>query len=247
MAVSKRFGLIGYPLSHSFSKKYFTEKFEKEGWSKDFQYDLFPIKKVEDLKNILHLHPELKGLNVTIPHKQSVMTLLDDLDESASIIGAVNTIKIDGGKTKGYNTDIIGFEQSLRNFLGDTAIKNALILGTGGAGKAVAHVLNLMDIAFSWVSRGNSEEVLNYSNLKERLKDFQLLINTTPLGTAPNVEECPDIPYHELTNEHFLFDLVYNPAITAFMKKGLEAHCKVVNGLEMLHLQADAAWKIWNS
>lgn len=247
MAVSNRFGLIGYPLGHSFSKKYFTEKFEKEGWSNDYQYDLFLIQQVGELKKILDQYPNLRGLNVTIPHKQSVIALLDEVDESASSIGAVNTIKIREGKTTGFNTDVIGFEQSLLSFLEGTSINQALILGTGGAGKAVAHVLRRLNIPFSWVSRKGSEEILDYQSLRGNLKDFQLIINTTPLGTFPNVEACPDLPYHELNREHFLFDLVYNPAITAFMQKGLDAHCRVINGLEMLHLQADAAWEIWNS
>ncbi|MGA1544016.1 MAG: shikimate dehydrogenase family protein [Saprospiraceae bacterium] len=247
MSVSNRFGLIGYPLTHSFSKRYFTEKFEKEGLSKDFQYDLFPIENASDFKNIIVLHPELKGINVTIPHKESVMPLLDEIDESASTIGAVNTIKIERGKTKGYNTDVIGFKQSLQTFLGGVLIKQALILGTGGAGKAVAYVLQQMNISFEWVSRGSAKGVLKYPSLKGRLNDFQLIINTTPLGTFPNVDACPDIPYQELTNQHFLFDLVYNPTTTTFMDKGLKANCKVINGLEMLHLQADSAWEIWNS
>ncbi len=247
MSVSNRFGLIGFPLTHSFSKKYFTEKFEKEGLSKDFQYDLFPIENASDFKNIIGLYPELKGLNVTIPHKESVLPLLDEIDQSASTIGAVNTIKIEKGKTKGYNTDVIGFKESLQTFLKGTPIKQALILGTGGAGKAVAYVLQQMNISFEWVSRGSVKGVLNYSNLKGSLNDFKLIINTTPLGTYPNVDACPDIPYQELTNHHFLFDLVYNPTTTTFMKKGLDANCKVINGLEMLHLQADAAWEIWNS
>lgn len=247
MSVSNRFGLIGFPLTHSFSKKYFTEKFEKEGLSKDFQYDLFPIENASDFKNIIGLYPELKGLNVTIPHKESVLPLLDEIDQSASTIGAVNTIKIEKGKTKGYNTDVIGFKESLQTFLRGTPIKQALILGTGGAGKAVAYVLQQMNISFEWVSRGSVKGVLNYSNLKGSLNDFKLIINTTPLGTYPNVDACPDIPYQELTNHHFLFDLVYNPTTTTFMKKGLDANCKVINGLEMLHLQADAAWEIWNS
>lgn len=247
MSVSNRFGLIGFPLTHSFSKKYFTEKFEKEGLSKDFQYDLFPIENASDFKNIIGLYPELKGLNVTIPHKESVLPLLDEIDQSASTIGAVNTIKIEKEKTKGYNTDVIGFKESLQTFLKGTPIKQALILGTGGAGKAVAYVLQQMNISFEWVSRGSVKGVLNYSNLKGSLNDFKLIINTTPLGTYPNVDACPDIPYQELTNQHFLFDLVYNPTTTTFMKKGLDANCKVINGLEMLHLQADAAWEIWNS
>lgn len=247
MTVSHRFGLIGYPLGHSFSKKYFTEKFEREGWGNEYQYDLFPIENVADLKHILNRHPELKGLNVTIPHKQSVIALLDEMDDSASSIGAVNTVKIEGGKTKGYNTDVIGFKQSLLTFLDGVSIKHALILGKGGAGMAVAHVLEQLNIAFRWVSRKGRDEILDYQSLNGKLKDFQLIINTTPLGTFPNVELCPDLPHHELNSQHFLFDLVYNPAVTTFMKRGLDARCKVINGLEMLHLQADAAWEIWNS
>lgn len=247
MALSNRFGLIGYPLGHSFSKKYFTEKFENEGLSQNYQYDLFPIENVEEIKEIIDNYPELKGLNVTIPYKQSVISFLDEMDESASSVGAVNTIKIQDGKTKGFNTDVIGFKKSLQSFLGETKVKKALILGTGGAGKAVAHVLNQLKIAYQWVSRKSTDEMLDYQSLKGKLNDFQLIINTTPLGTYPNVESCPELPYQELNGQHFLFDLVYNPAITKFMKRGLDAHCKVINGLEMLYLQADAAWDIWNS
>jgi shikimate dehydrogenase len=247
MALSNRFGLIGYPLGHSFSKKYFTEKFDDEGLSQNYQYDLFPIENVAEIKEIIDNYPELKGLNVTIPYKQSVISFLDEMDESASSVGAVNTIKIQDGKTKGFNTDVIGFKKSLQSFLGETKVKKALILGTGGAGKAVAHVLNQLKIAYQWVSRKSTDEMLDYQSLKGKLNDFQLIINTTPLGTYPNVESCPELPYQELNGQHFLFDLVYNPAITKFMQRGLDAHCKVINGLEMLYLQADAAWDIWNS
>jgi shikimate dehydrogenase len=247
------FGLIGYPLSHSFSKKYFSQKFENEGVT-DCRYDLFPLKKIEELPELVKVQPDLIGLNVTIPYKEAVFNYLDEIEEEAVEIGAVNTIKIENGILRGYNTDVFGFEQSLRNFLKLPTTKvqkpslKALLLGTGGASKAVAYVLRKLGIDFQVVSRQSGKADLTYKELDEHLlKDYLLIVNTTPLGMSPNVEKCPAIPYEFLTDLHFLYDLVYNPEKTLFLKKGAEKGSRTCNGLEMLYLQAEKAWEIWNS
>lgn len=242
-----KLGLIGYPISHSFSKKYFQEKFEKEN-IKNYEYDLYPLEKIEDFPLLLQKNPELVGLNVTIPHKQNVISYLDEMDSFAQKIGAVNTIKIENGKTKGYNTDYVGFMDSLKTWIGDTTKIDALILGTGGASKAVQVALQTLQIPFRLVSRnGDEENILSYNSLNERIiKKYQLIINTTPIGMYPNIEDFPKIPYQYLTQEHFLYDLVYNPEETMFLKKGEKQKSKTKNGLEMLYLQAEAAWNIWN-
>lgn len=245
----RKFGLIGYPLSHSFSKKYFTNKFEKEGIT-DAVYELFPIESIEDLPQLLQDQPDLAGLNVTIPYKEKVIPYLHELDQKADAIGAVNTIKINDGKLKGYNTDYHGFKDSLIKFIGPNPIpERALILGTGGASKAVKAALEDLNISFRFVSRNTSENQLTYEELSSSPHHFitsSLIINTTPLGMSPNVEGLPNLPYEYLTESHFLYDLVYNPMKTAFMQKGIEAKCWVKNGLEMLHGQAEKAWEIWN-
>lgn len=249
------FGLIGYPLTHSFSKKYFTEKFEKEG-IQNARYELFEIKDIEGFPGILKHNPDLKGLNVTIPHKQSVMEFLDELDEPVKKIGAVNVIKVMNGKLKGYNSDYHGFSQSLLNFMlegqNDTESKwrkgmpKALVLGTGGAAKAVKAALADHFIFFQSVSRTKGTADFTYEDLPEVIADYKLIINTTPAGMYPHVDTCPDIPYDKITPDHYLFDLVYNPQETLFMKKGKEKGARTKNGLEMLTLQAEKAWQIWN-
>ena len=245
----RKFGLIGYPLSHSFSMKYFTEKFEKEG-IKDCQYEFYPLERIEELPQLLKDHPELVGLNVTIPYKQSVIPYLDEPDKKAEAIGAVNTIKIEDGKLKGYNTDYHGFKDSLVKFHGGRAMpKSALVLGTGGASKAVIAALEELEITYQLVSRTAKEGILSYEDITSSPSHFitsLLLVNTTPLGMSPNLEELPDLPYEHLTPNHSLYDLVYNPLKTAFMQKGINAGCWVKNGLEMLHGQAEKAWEIWN-
>lgn len=248
----KLFGLIGYPLGHSFSKKFFTEKFEKEGLN-DYQYVNFELESITQFPSIFEKHPDIKGLNCTIPYKQEVMQYLDEIDEETNIVGAVNTIKpiqtLDGLKLKGYNTDIIGFENSLKPMLGEKH-KNALILGTGGASKAIKHILSKLGIDYISASIEDElfEKEIRYNQIdKAMIEERLVIINATPLGTFPNVDACPSIPYEFLTLDHVLFDLVYNPEITLFMKKGLEKGAQVKNGLEMLHGQALAAWKIWNS
>ena len=245
----RKFGLIGYPLSHSFSKKYFTEKFEKEG-IQNSQYELYPIENIEEFPKLIKTSHELVGLNVTIPYKQQVIPFLDELDPKAQAIGAVNTIKIENGKLKGFNTDYYGFKDSLVKFYGGrTMPKNALILGTGGASKAVIAALVDLGINYHLVSRNPSDEILSYEDLNTQYALFstaKLIVNTTPLGMSPNTERLPELPYEHLTPDHSLYDLVYNPLKTAFMQKGIDAGCWVKNGLEMLYGQAEKAWEIWN-
>lgn len=240
----KLYGLIGFPLSHSFSKKYFTEKFEKEE-IKDSAYELFEIDKIEKLRDVLEDNEEnLLGLNVTIPYKQEVMPFLDEIDEAAAEIGAVNVIKLQDGKLKGYNSDYYGFKASLENFLEGTLPK-ALILGTGGASKAVERALKDLGIEAQYVSRKNSEGILDYQQVADKIGEYKLIINTTPLGMYPNTDACPDLPYHKMDESYFLFDLVYNPEETLFMKKGRENGAKAIHGMEMLIGQAEKAYEIW--
>lgn len=245
----RKFGLIGYPLTHSFSKKYFTEKFSKEGLS-DCEFDLYEIEKVNLIEEIIQNNHELEGLSVTIPHKEKVIQFLDELDPACEAIGAVNCIKVNNGKLKGYNTDYIGFKESLANWLGDERPK-ALVLGTGGASKAVIQALKDLKISYLIVSRSSSlnEGWITYEDLEnqeEILKNHHLIVNTTPLGTFPNTEVMPAINANLISKQHKVYDLVYNPEKT-FLMRSMEARGAVVkNGLEMLHLQAEAAWKIWN-
>ncbi|MFC2113622.1 shikimate dehydrogenase family protein [Bacteroidota bacterium] len=241
----KILGLIGYPLSHSFSEKYFTEKFRKEGIG-DFYYRNFPIQEIGSLISLIQDEPGLVGLNVTIPYKEQVIEYLDDIDDEAREVGAVNTILIsrDSGKVflKGFNTDVYGFRESLYPLL-QGQHKNALVLGTGGASKAICHVLDQMGIAFQYVSRTYKPGHLEYKDLcLSIIRNSTLIINTTPLGTYPDVSKFPDIPYDILGAEHLLYDLVYNPPETAFLRLGKQKGAAVKNGLEMLELQA---WEIW--
>lgn len=248
--LERLFGLIGYPLSHSFSKKYFSEKFEREGIV-DAGYELFPLPRIEELPGLLRQHPNLIGLNVTIPYKQVVLPYLDEVSEGASAVGAVNTIlRTTTGKLKGYNTDVIGFETSLCSWLeknrGGWSDMHALVLGTGGAAKAVAFVLDKINIPMQAVSRSPGNGQLSYAQVSpEVLAQNHLIINTTPLGMSPNVKSKPDLPYTTLSEAHFLYDLVYNPGTTAFMEAGSTQGAKVKNGLDMLYGQAEAAWSIW--
>lgn len=242
--------MIGYPLSHSFSKKYFTEKFEKEHIG-DARYECYPIESITHLPQLLANEPELVGLNVTIPYKEQVMNQLDELDPKAERIGAVNTIRIQNGKLKGFNTDYDGFKNSLVKWVGANPLpEKALILGTGGASKAVKAALEDLGIAFRFVSRKATPGILTYQDLNtppQHLNTSTLLINTTPLGMSPHTESLPDLPYEQLTSGHYLYDLVYNPLITPFMQKGIDAKCWVKNGLEMLFGQAEKAWEVWNA
>ena len=242
------YGLIGYPLSHSFSKKYFTEKFNKENIS-NASYELFEIEKADLIRDIVQKNPNLEGLNVTIPHKETVIPYLDELDEPVKSIKAVNVIKVlPGNRLKGYNSDFHGFRQSLLNFIpAEFKGMKALVLGTGGASKAVKAALEDLSIPFKMVSRNAAEQALSYEQITEDVvKEYTLIINTTPLGMYPKTDSSPALPYQYINSSHYLFDLVYNPEETLFMKKGLEKGAKAKNGLEMLVLQAEKAWEIWN-
>lgn len=241
----KLFGLIGYPLSHSFSKKYFTEKFEREEIT-DCRYELFSIAFINELSKIIVQHPNLCGLNVTIPYKQQVLPFLDEIDDVVEKIKACNCISISQGKLKGYNTDVEGFERSLTKQL-QSRHTAALILGTGGASKAVEFVLHKLGIDFRYVSRNPAVNNYSYEMLTPGIiADHLLIINTTPLGMYPAISEAPPVPYNALTPDHYLFDLVYNPEKTLFLKNGEERGASIRNGYEMLEIQAEASWRIWN-
>lgn len=244
----KKFGLIGYPLGHSFSKNFFNEKFNSENI--DAEYFNFEIADIKELPKVLLSNPELKGLNVTIPYKEQVIPYLNELDPDAAAIGAVNVIKFvqQKGKTKlvGYNSDIIGFVQSIEPLL-ESQHKKALILGTGGASKAVFHGLKKLGIESKFVSRKAQKGMFTYEELTPEIMDeYKVIVNCTPVGMYPRADEYPDIPYDYLTPNHLLYDLLYNPDTTLFMKKGADKGAVVKNGLEMLLLQAFGAWDIWN-
>jgi shikimate dehydrogenase len=245
----KRLGLIGYPLSHSFSVKYFGEKFSREG-IRDFEYRNFPIRTVQELKLLLEEEKDLIGLNVTIPHKEKVMPLLDEIDPEAMEIGAVNTIRISRSSGKihlaGYNSDAYGFRESLLPLLGADH-QHALVLGTGGASKAVTYALEQLGIGYQYVSRNPAEYQMHYNDLCHAvIKKHTLIINTTPLGTYPDTSAFPNIPYDLVTSGHILYDLVYNPPETKFLRLGRQKGATVKNGHEMLILQAERSWEIWN-
>jgi len=244
------YGLIGNPLTHSFSRKYFEDKFQKES-IQHVGYMNFPLDNINLLPSLLMENPTMAGLNVTIPYKKSVLEFIDILDETAGEIGAVNTIKINrsGGKVilAGYNTDTYGFKQSLIPFLTRNE-KKALILGTGGASEAVRYVLNDLGIEPLLVTRNpGSENQLKYEDLDHWIiNDCQIIINTTPVGMYPDSENCPAIPYKALTDSHLLYDLIYNPELSRFLRKGREAGATIVNGMKMLEFQAERSWEIWN-
>lgn len=240
------FGLIGYPLSHSFSKKYFTKRFEEWGL-KDHAYELFAIEQMELFPSLIKTWPDLAGMNVTIPYKQKVIEYLDELDESAEDIGAVNTITFRDGQLKGYNSDVYGFEMSLTPLLKDNVEYKALVLGSGGASKGICWVLRKLGIPYHIVSRREGSQVITYDDLTEAvIEDHRLIINTTPLGMSPNADSYPQLSYSAITSDHVAYDLVYNPEITLFMQKCKMQGASIKNGLEMLHLQADRSWEIWN-
>lgn len=242
----QRFGLLGRNISYSFSRVYFTEKFKREKRT-DCSYENFDLPNLTSLEEIFKT-PHLKGMNVTIPYKQDVMPFLDEVDPVAQEIGAVNTIVFDSkGKSKGYNTDHIGFLESVSPLLSSN-IESALILGTGGASKAIVFALNNIGIKTQYVSRSSSEHAMAYDKLThEVISKHKLIVNCTPLGTFPNVDVKPKLNYDLLTSEHVLFDLIYNPSKTAFMKEGIKAGAKVSNGENMLIRQAIASWELWNS
>ena len=242
----KRFGLLGRNISYSFSKGYFTDKFANENFE-GCTYENFDIEDISTFPEIIKNTLDLKGLNVTIPYKETVLPFLDKLSKKAALIGAVNTIKITKkGKLKGYNTDYYGFKKSLQPLLKEHH-KKALILGTGGASKAVAFALQELQISYAFVSRETKENAINYDLINATTFDnYQIIINSTPVGTSPNVDLFPIIPYEYFTKKHIAFDLIYNPAETQFLKKAKENGAQIKNGLDMLIYQAEKAWKIWN-
>lgn len=244
MKEGDNFGLIGKGIDYSFSKDYFTKKFNQE--KINCKYHNFDIEDIGLIDSILSRY-NIIGLNVTIPYKESVFEFLDEIDETAKIIGAVNTIKIIDNKKIGYNTDHIGFKNSFLNLI-DSSVKNkALILGNGGATKAIKYSLNVLNIKYQIVSRVKGKSDYYYDQLdKKILNNYNIIINCTPLGTFPEIEEFPKIPYEFLSKNNMLYDLVYNPEKTKFLKNGLEMGCKIKNGLEMLEIQAEESWKIWN-
>ena len=248
----KTYGLIGHRLGYSFSKGFFTEKFEKEGLT-DHEYVNFELDSISEFPGIFDKNPHIAGLNCTIPYKQEIMAYLDEIDEEAAKVGAVNTVKItataNGTKLKGFNTDIYGFENSLMPLLNEKH-KKALILGTGGASKAIKHILNKNGIGYLSASIEPElfDKEIRYEQIDENvIGEHLIIINATPLGTFPKVDVCPPIPYEAISPNHVLFDLVYNPEETLFLKKGKEKGATTKNGLEMLHLQAKKAWEIWNA
>ena len=244
----KLYGLIGYPLGHSFSKQYFNEQFEKDGLE-DCYFELYPLKKIDALLSLLDEHPNLKGVAVTIPYKQAVIPLLNECAEEAIAIGAVNCIKISTGSLKGFNTDVVGFEKSFQKNLLPHHNK-ALVFGTGGASKAVQYVLKKLHIPFVLVSRKSNtkENIISYEDVTEQIMlEHTILINCTPLGMSPDETSKPSLPYHAITSQHYLYDLVYKPAVTAFLHEGSLKNATTKNGFEMLLLQAEENWKIWNT
>lgn len=246
MTNHKKFGLVGKEIAYSFSKKYFTEKFSADLFD-DFTYENFEIPNIKEFPTILKNNPDLKGLNVTIPYKEAIIPFLDTLSDKASRIGAVNVIRFTNkGNLKGYNSDWYGFKKSLEPLL-QPHHKKALILGTGGAAKAVAFALDELDIFHTFVSREANEKTIGYNLLNATTFDnYHIVINCTPVGTHPNVKEFPPIPYEFFTEKHIAFDLIYNPEMTQFLKKASKKGAIIKNGYEMLVLQAEKAWKIWN-
>ena len=239
-----KYGIIGYPLGHSFSRAFFTEKFQREHI--DAEYVNFEIPSADMLPGIVQTNPNLRGLNVTLPHKEAVIPMLDELSDEAKEIGAVNVIRVRDGRLKGFNSDIIGFMDSIRPLLKPWH-QHALVLGTGGASRAIRVGLQRLGIEWTYVSRTPAPGRLTYADLtSELMEHYQVIVNCSPVGMFPHVDACPDIPYQLLTGRHLLYDLVYNPQETLFLKRGAERGAAVKNGLEMLHLQALASWRFWN-
>lgn len=246
--MEKKFGLIGKTVAHSFSKNFFDEKFFRDGL-RDHHYDLYPLKEISELKELLSQNPDICGLNVTIPYKELVIPFLDELSVDSKKIGAVNVIKVDGKKLKGFNTDCDAFLETLQRWLPADLTCKALVLGTGGSSKAVRVALQKLDIPFEMVSRDDAKVEHTYDSLKKNsslLSQVNLLINTTPLGMSPDTESFPPIPYEALNESHYVYDLIYNPARTVFLQKAEMRGAKIKNGLEMLHVQAEKSWAIWS-
>ncbi len=244
--LQNKYGLVGKNISYSFSKNYFTERFKKNNDLVN-SYENFDIQEISEFSQILKFNPALAGLNITIPYKESVVPFLDSLSKNAAKIGAVNTIKIGvDGKLKGFNTDYYGFKKALEPLLKSNH-KNALILGTGGASKGVAFALEKLGISYTFVSRNATEKAISYQQINSNtFENFQIIINCTPLGTSPKIEQFPPIPYDFFTTEHIAFDLIYNPEETEFLKRAKQKGAVIKNGMEMLVFQAEKAWEIWN-
>ena len=242
-----KFGLIGYPLVHSFSKKYFNIKFDNEN-IKNVCYQNFELKNINELKSIIEKNPNLRGLNVTIPHKEKVIKYLDKIEEKYLNIGAVNVIKIIDNKLFGINTDYEAFKITLKEWLNKKFNGKALILGTGGSSKSVSLALKELNIDHNFVSRTKRKNIFSYKDLSDIsiFSNYKLIINTTPLGMYPKINLSPNIPYHLITKNYYLYDLVYNPEMTKFLEKGKIKGAKIKNGLEMLYLQAELSWSYWN-
>ena len=247
--MEKVFGLIGATVSHSFSKAYFDEKFFREGL-RDYHYELFPLTSIKEIEALLKDTKGLSGLNVTIPYKEQVLKYLDEVDGFAKKIGAVNVIKIKDGKLKGFNTDSDAFFETIEKWLPKDKTFKALILGTGGSSKAVQEALKKLKIAYTLVSREAKKGDLTYQDLENDAKiltDSHLLINTTPLGMSPNTETMPPLDFENIGPDHYVYDLIYNPARTMFLQKAEMRSATIKNGLEMLHIQAEKSWTIWNN
>ncbi|MCP9753321.1 shikimate dehydrogenase [Ferruginibacter sp. HRS2-29] len=242
----KLYGLIGFPLGHSFSKKYFNEKFEQEGLGDCF-FELFPIESIDEFPALLRNQPELKGLAVTIPYKKSVIPFLDELNDAAERIGAVNCIKFSNGKLKGYNTDVTGFERSFVPLLQPHHNK-ALVLGTGGSSNAVKYTLDQLHIPFKVVSRSPGAEELSYYDIDESLlAEYTVIINCTPVGMTPDTDAAPDLPYKFIHSKHYCYDLIYTPAETKFLRLAKANGATIMNGYDMLLIQAEENWRVWQS
>lgn len=241
----KLYGLIGYPLSHSFSKKFFDGKFEKENIA-DCEFQNFEIPQVQEILNIIQQNPALQGFAITIPYKQTILSLLHQTTNAVQQMQACNCVKIVNQQLIGFNTDVVGFEKSFAPKLQPHHTK-ALVLGTGGAAQAVLYTLQKLNIAYTIVSRNAGQNILSYNQLsKNILEQHTVIINCTPLGTYPKIEDCPNIPYQYLTPQHYLFDLVYNPPKTKFLALGEAQGATIKNGMDMLTIQAEENWKIWN-
>ncbi|MFZ6009997.1 MAG: shikimate dehydrogenase family protein [Bacteroidota bacterium] len=247
--MEKVFGLIGQTVSHSFSKAYFDEKFFREGL-RDHHYELFPLNNIKEIENLINDTKGLSGLNVTLPYKEQVIKYLDEVDPTAKRIGAVNVVKIKDGKRKGFNTDSDAFYETIEKWLPKDKQFQAIVLGSGGSSKAVQEALKKLNIPFQVVSREKSKGDLGYEDLKKNpklLSENHLLINTTPLGMHPNTDAMPPVDFEEIGPDHYVYDLIYNPARTLFLQKAEIRGATIKNGLEMLHVQAEKSWKIWNN
>lgn len=241
----RQFGLIGYPLSHSFSKNYFSQKFIDEGIA-NCNYELYPIRSIDEFPALLKTLPDLNGINVTIPYKEAVLPYLNEVSSAVKEIGACNCIRVTNGYLTGFNTDVAGFEQTILPLLKPHHQK-ALILGTGGASKAVAWVFSKLGIEYTYVSREAKKGRITYDELDRLIEQYQVIVNTTPLGMQPNINQKPSLPYKNLNSQYLCYDLVYNPAKTAFLQQAELYGAVIMNGSGMLQIQAEESWKIWNS